>query len=226
MRRMPALCAALALLGAAAAGDEKATQSGAIEMEGALAEALDLSGDGERGSASYAENCAFCHGPKGAGRSDGTFPRLAGQHRSVLVKQLVDIRSGRRANPIMKPHADALLDAQQIADVAAYATALPPPDDVGLGDGKDLEHGGALYRRECAGCHGPRGEGDAERLVPMLAGQHYAYLLRQIRAVAAGRRGNAHPAMRLRVAEHDDAALRALVDYASRLSEAAADPAP
>lgn len=205
--------AALALgVAAAAAG----SGAGAPPARDPLAEALALTGDPARGEAAFA-TCAVCHSPTGAGRVDGTFPRLAGQHERVLVKQLVDVREGRRANPVMKPHADALLDAQEIADVATWAALLPPPDEIGRGEGNDLARGEALYRRDCTRCHGERGQGDADALVPRLAGQHYAYLLRQIRAISAGRRGNAHPEMEARVATYTDAELRAVVDYAGRL---------
>jgi cytochrome c553 len=188
-----------------------------------LAAALALPGDPARGRRAYAP-CASCHLPSGAGRPDGTFPQLAGQHRSVLVKQLVDIRAGRRANPVMEPYARALLDAQEIADVAAYVATLPLPGDQGLGEGRDLARGRELYGRDCARCHGASGEGDATRAVPALRGQHYAYLLRQVRSISSGLRGNAHPEMAGVVATYSDAELRAVVDYAARLGRD--DPGP
>ncbi|MCP4392341.1 MAG: cytochrome C, partial [Gammaproteobacteria bacterium] len=47
--------------------------------------------------------CARCHLPEAWGNNDGTYPQLAGQHVNVLMKQLLDIRSGRRVNPSMQP---------------------------------------------------------------------------------------------------------------------------
>jgi cytochrome c553 len=209
-----------ALVAAAAlAQDRDAGQSDPDE----LALALALAGDPVRGRRAY-ESCASCHLPSGAGRPDGTFPQLAGQHRAVLVKQLVDIRSGRRANPVMAPYARALLDAQEIADVAAYVATLPVPRDQGLGEGRDLARGGLLYGRDCAGCHGAGGEGDAARTIPALRGQHYAYLLRQVRSISSGLRDNAHPEMASVVAGYSDAELRAVVDYAARLGRDGAGP--
>ena len=78
------------------------------------------------GSEAYA-SCAVCHGTDGAGRSDGTFPRLAGQHASVVMKQIRDMQEGRRGNPIMTSHLRLLTDPSEIADLAAYIETLPSP---------------------------------------------------------------------------------------------------
>jgi cytochrome c553 len=185
-------------------------------LEAELRSALALEVNIERGRKAY-ETCAVCHGPAGEGRPDGTFPRLAGQHHGVIMKQIVDIRARRRENPIMHPYVQRLMDPQEITDVSGFVSALPPPAEIGTGPGTDLDVGERLYARDCQSCHGARAEGDASRFIPSLAGQHYIYLLRQIRAIGAGRRGNAHPAMKALVARYRDAELKALVDYASRV---------
>lgn len=65
-----------------------------------------------------AQVCAACHGPDG--RSvDPSYPNLAGQHESYLVKALADYRAGRRVNAIMAPMASNLSD-QDIEDLAAW----------------------------------------------------------------------------------------------------------
>ena len=181
-----------------------------------LRAALEIEGDPEAGSDTW-RTCAVCHGDDGAGSTDGSFPQIAGQHRTVLVKQLVDIREGRRRNPVMEPFARHLIDAGEIADVSAHLGKLPIPHGNGVGEGDDLEAGGQLYTRDCAGCHGDRGQGDAGRFVPVVAGQHYAYLLRQMRAIAAGRRANAHPLRVGAAVDSSDAELRATADHLSRL---------
>ena len=110
------------------------------EMMGEKMEALDLTGDLENGEEAY-EICSACHLPSGAGRPDGTFPQLAGQHRTVIIKQIADIREGRRDNPIMYPFAKTLTDSQELADVSAYIQTLPIPHDNGKGPGTNLERG-------------------------------------------------------------------------------------
>jgi cytochrome c553 len=62
--------------------------------------------------------CAACHGQDGQS-IDPTYPNLAGQHESYLIKALADYRAGRRTNAIMAPMAVNLSD-QDIEDLAAW----------------------------------------------------------------------------------------------------------
>ena len=52
------------------------------------------------------------------------------------------------------------LSPQDIADIAAYLSALPVPAALGIGPGARLAQGEVLYRRDCASCHGDRGQGE------------------------------------------------------------------
>ena len=175
-------------------------------------------GDAARGEIAF-EVCQGCHRRGGAGRPNGSYPRLAGQHASVLVKQLHDIQSGRRTNHKMLPFADAsVLGPQQLADVAAYLEAQPLRGDNGKGPGRDLDQGGQVYAASCARCHGERGQGDAAQFVPRLAGQHYLYLLREVTAIRDGQRGNSSPEMIDALRRHSAVELDAACDFASRLA--------
>jgi cytochrome c553 len=155
--------------------------------------------------------------PTARARSDGSFPVLAGQHASVVVKQLADIRSGLRDNPIMYPFATTLTDAQELADLAAYVSSLKSREANGRGPGRALELGQRLYERDCASCHGAKAEGDESKLFPLLAGQHYRYLLRQVTDIRSGSRRNANPEMVRRIRTYTTRDLEALADYTSRL---------
>jgi cytochrome c553 len=44
----------------------------------------------------------------------------------------------------------------------------------------NAKHGGGLYSVHCASCHGPQALGDARNVVPALAGQRQAYLIKQL----------------------------------------------
>ncbi|MFQ5698761.1 MAG: c-type cytochrome [Myxococcota bacterium] len=214
----------LSLLAGGTAWAQSQPKAKGIESEGYVwnklvgeeAAALKLKGNVENGEEIF-EVCSACHLPSGSGRPDGTFPQLVGQHSTVIIKQIADIRAGRRDNPIMYPFAKTLNDAQDLADVAAYIQTLPIPSNNGKGPEKNLERAAALYQKNCVRCHQDHGQGNAEKFYPVLAGQHYKYLLRQIRDIKAGRRRNANPDMVKVVSKIDDDDLKILVDYMSRL---------
>jgi len=65
--------------------------------------------------------CAACHGADGAG--EGSIPPLAGKSEAQIVQALQDFKSGKRANPVMKPMASMLSD-QDMANIAAYYASL------------------------------------------------------------------------------------------------------
>lgn len=210
-----AALAALALSSAQAAGDAW------NEPYAEKTEALALRGDPARGEAAFVI-CQGCHRVGALGRSDGSYPRLAGQHASVLVKQLTDVRSGRRINPKMAPFSDhQSLSVQDIADIAAYLQGLHTPVTPGQGNGQSLALGERLYNTQCASCHGPQGEGDALRFFPRVAGQHHRYLQRESLLIRDGRRRNAHPDMVKALRDYTDADIDAVCDHMSRLPEPA-----
>jgi cytochrome c553 len=133
-----ALAIAFSPLVAIAGGPPPAKQAG-IEakdykwnaQEGEKIEALKLKGNAKDGKEAY-EVCGACHLPSGAGRPDGTFPQLAGQHATVLIKQMADIRGGLRDNPTMYPFAkETDRCAQDLANVSAYIESLCIPVDHG-----------------------------------------------------------------------------------------------
>lgn len=165
------------------------------------------------------EVCSACHMPEGWGRTDGTFPELAGQHRSVLIKQLTDIREGNRDNPTMYPFAlpSEIGGEQSVADVTAYIAKLPMNPENGVGPGTDLANGEKLFKDNCVRCHGADGEGDEEKFYPRIQGQHYEYLLRQYQWIKAGKRRNANPDMIAQIKNFSDKDTIDVLDYVSRL---------
>lgn len=167
--------------------------------------------DVARGAKLY-DTCAACHGKDGQGVSDGTVPAIGGQHFTVLAKQLVDFRTGWRADPRMRHFSDVqfLAFSQDIADVATYISQLPPPPAKSGSDAKESERGAMLYTRSCARCHGVEAEGNADQLAPRLASQHAAYLIRQLEEASAGYRQpmqETHTAARAKMTASDTAAV-------------------
>lgn len=142
--------------------------------------------------------CMACHGANGEGQAAAGFPRLAGQNRDYLLKQLKAFANGTRTSPQMAPIAGAL-DAGQMRDAAAYYAGLPgwkqmekpdmssPPYQQGLklatvGDwSKEMP--------ACFACHGAGGEGIPPHF-PALAGQPRTYTEAQMQAWRSAKRTN------------------------------------
>ena len=178
---------------------------------------LKMKGNAERGKIAY-QGCQGCHKPDASGLPDGAYPQLAGQHITVLIKQISDVREGRRDNPKMFPFAGKhVMDTQEVADIAAFLNRLPLPGNNGKGPGSDLARGKALYQKDCVTCHGERGEGNAEKFYPVTKGQHYRYLVRQITAIRDGNRRNANPKMVKVVKRYSTSDISAVADYISRM---------
>ncbi|WP_316367091.1 c-type cytochrome [Candidatus Thiodiazotropha sp. CDECU1] len=181
-------------------------------------EAMRLNPDYDRGKAVY-EICAVCHMPEGWGTPNGAYPQIAGQHRSVVIKQLADIRAKNRDNPSMYPFAlpEEIGDAQAIADVAYYIEALKMTTATGKGDGSDLQRGESLFKKHCIDCHGEQGEGQFDKAYPAIHGQHYNYLLRQLIWIQNGKRRNGNKEMVKIIEAMDTRDFKALSDYVSRM---------
>jgi cytochrome c553 len=172
----------------------------------------------ERGSELFTQ-CVSCHGGRGGGQENGNTPRIAGQHYSVLLKQLVDFRHGRRWDFRMEEYAKQhhLEGPQDIADVAFYVNQLDAGQMRGTGDGVHATDGARIFGTHCASCHGASGRGDAQKVVPRLAGQHYAYLVRQMYDAVDGRRPTLQKVHPPRIEPLDYEQVRAVADYLSRI---------
>ncbi len=189
-------------------------------LTGEKNEALEREGDRKRGEKLYAL-CRSCHLQSAGGRSDGSIPQLAGQHSSVLIKQMADIRGGLRHNPAMYPFAAVLTDPQDLADLAVYLEGLCIPLEHAQYDAPDAvqqaANGRELYEKECRVCHGRSGEGSRHKLYPVIAGQHYPYLLHQMTEIRDGKRRNANPEMVRIISKYNDDQLLAISAYQSSL---------
>lgn len=174
----------------------------------------------------YFTICANCHGMKGGGSVDGKVPRIGGQYFRVIVRQLVAFRHGQRWDILMENFADRhrIPDAQAIADVAGYVSQLEDPSPAGLGSGELVGHGASVYVRRCESCHGTSGQGNPDRVIPRIAGQHYEYLRRQMYDAVDGRRPGFPPSHIRLLAQLDRDDIAGVADYLSRIAPRYAEP--
>jgi len=85
-----------------------------------LAGVAHAAGDAAAGKAK-ATACAMCHGPEGKGTQVG--PKLAGSDPAHLVQAMMDYKSGKKDNAMMKAQT-AQLSAADMANLAAYYASL------------------------------------------------------------------------------------------------------
>jgi cytochrome c553 len=163
--------------------------------------------------------CAGCHGTDGNSAS-GTWPSLAGQHASYLVKQLKDYKSGSRVNSTMQGMAGILATEADLQDVAAYyqSQKLKPVkfDDKLIAQGESIFRGGIteISVPACMACHGADGAGNAPAAWPSLKGQQPDYIVSQLKKFRDGTRANdAGKTMRNVAARMSDTEMMAVAAY-------------
>ena len=85
------------------------------------------------GASLYAEKtCIACHGKEGKKPLTPTYPKLAGQNAAYMEQQMLDIRSGARANGssaamkgvMVNPEGDQLVSDADIKAIAQYLSKL------------------------------------------------------------------------------------------------------
>lgn len=158
-------------------------------------------GDAKAGQAKSAV-CGACHAPDGNSLAPN-FPKLAGQGERYLLKQMHDIKDGKRAVLEMTGLLNNLSD-QDLADLAAYFAAQS--GSVGAADPNLVARGEALFRGgklaegmpACTGCHSPDGTGNATAGFPHLGGQHAQYVAKQLTDFREGNRTNDGDSMIMR----------------------------
>ncbi len=176
--------------------------------------------DPAKGQATATAVCGACHTHDGS-RGSPANPILAGQYPEYLVKQLIEFKSGKRENAIMKGLASTLSEEDMRNVAAYYASREAKPgfakskELVALGE--RIYRGGIADRNipACAGCHSPNGAGIPVQY-PRLAGQHAEYVEAQMRAFRDGLRKN-NAVMNGVAAKLNDREIQAVSDYIAGL---------
>lgn len=180
---------------------------------------LQLEPDLPRGAALYGQHCVGCHRKNASGNPGRSIPALAGQREAYLIKQLADFAERERnAEQMHAVISQAALNEPQVwADVAAYVAQLPAVRRPERGNGRRIKQGAAIFAEQCAECHAADARGDADGFVPALRGQHYSYLVGQLRGLAASHRSNVDPEFMGFIEQLQAAQIAAVADYLARL---------
>lgn len=136
------------------------------------------------------ELCSSCHGPGGNSTSP-TFPKLGGQQQMYLAAQIRAFKAKTRGDPEAHDYMwgmVATIDESIVDALASYYAAQSAPQGK-AGDPKLVAQGEKLFENgdsarkitACASCHGVKAEGQA--IFPRLAGQHAAYIVRQLQVI-------------------------------------------
>lgn len=187
-----------------------------------IEQALAAKSDVAAGGRLYKEHCASCHGERALGDAKSVTPSLAGQIPLYVIKQLVDMAERERDVPEMHRVVSRkeLAQPQGLADIAAYVGQMSPNSAPEVGDGAQLALGKRYYQGLCAFCHGEQGEGNEQHATPALRGQHYSYLLAQMRELANMHRYSVDVAIVEALDGLSFAQMQAVADYTARLPEA------
>jgi cytochrome c553 len=181
--------------------------------------ALQLDPNASHGVALYLQNCARCHGQGAIGDPRNVVPALASQREAYLIKQLADFTELERESQEM--HAvvarASVNEPQAWADLAAYLSQLPATRFPETADGRGVELGEAIFQEQCASCHEEDARGDDDGFVPSVRDQHYSYLVRQMRALAASHRLNVDADLVRFLDSFDTEEITAVADYLSRM---------
>lgn len=162
-----------------------------------------------------AQVCAACHGLTG-NSTNPQYPILAGQNFRYLYLQLGDFKAGRRHDPSMDPIV-ATLSNDDIMALAQWFSVqkpeptgfVPDPAKVALGRKKADE-------LLCAMCH--LGGFTGQNEIPRVAGQHYAYVKKQLEDFRAKRRTNDAGNMTSVASTLTDADIDNLAQYIANLN--------
>jgi cytochrome c553 len=159
-----------------------------------------------------AETCVACHGPNG-NSTDPQYPILAGQTARYIFLELRDFKEGRRQHP--HPMAANLAPDDMLA-VADYFSKQTKTPNGFQADGSKVSLGAKKSDEVlCTMCHSGGFLGQNE--IPRVAGQHYAYIKKQLSDFKARRRTNDAGNMTSVAGTLSDADIENLAQYIANL---------
>jgi cytochrome c553 len=158
--------------------------------------------------------CAACHGADG-NSTNPLWPKLAGQTSRYLYLQLRDFKEGRRKDLLMSPMV-ANLSREDMLDLADYFSSQKPASSTYKVDGAKVAEGKKIADNAlCPMCH--LGGFSGQNEIPVVAGQHYEYIVKQLKDFRARNRTNDAGNMTAYTQGVTDAQIDALAQYITNL---------
>jgi ubiquinol-cytochrome c reductase cytochrome c subunit len=169
MHRKPWAAGLVIFFGLILSGGGYATATNVVEAEFGSAEQV------SEGRKLFLANCASCHGTNGEGAIGG--PSVIGVGAASVDFQVGTGRMPGQASGPQLYKKPVQFTEEQILAMAAYVASLAPgpaiPAAEFLRTDGNVEHGGELFRINCAMCHSAAGAGGAlteGKFAPSLAG--------------------------------------------------------
>ncbi len=162
-----------------------------------------------------AEVCGACHGADG-NSATSDYPVLAGQASRYIYLQLKDYKEGRRKHALMTPMVTNL-SKQDMRDLGDYFAAQKPKAVPFQADAAKVVRGKKVADDAlCTMCH--LGGFSGQNEVPRVAGQHQAYVLRQLTAFKQKERTNDAGNMQSVMRNISDEDIEALSHYIANIN--------
>ncbi len=162
-----------------------------------------------------AQVCVACHGPQG-NSTNPAYPELAGQTARYLYLQLRDFKESRRSHPSISPMAGPL-SREDMLDLADYFAAQKPLPSTYRVEAARVEAGRKKSEEIlCTMCH--LGGFSGQNEIPRVAGQQYAYIVKQLEDFRARRRTNDAGNMTSVSRNLSDDDIRNLANYITNLN--------
>jgi cytochrome c553 len=158
--------------------------------------------------------CEACHGQEG-NSTDPRYPILAGQSWRYIYIELKDFSQGRRSDPQMSPITLGLTGDEMIDLGNWFAAQKHLPNGFKADPAKVAAGKAKADENLCEMCHLGNLAGQNE--IPRVAGQHYAYVLKQLQDFKARIRTNDGGNMTSVASSLSDVDIENLAQYAADL---------
>ena len=159
-------------------------------------------------------SCTTCHGNDGNSAA-AAYPNLAGQTKEYLVKQMTDLKEGRRVSQVMSTMIQ-IMSPEDINDLSEYFSVQVPQQNSFRSDLEKAAKGKQLtIDLKCTSCHQTNFKGLG--VIPRVSRQQFNYTVKQLKDFRDGVRTNDGGLMTPYVKDLTDDQIREIAHYINTL---------